>query len=199
MNNETYFNLIKGNYENLDVFYMRENTLFYQEKILYMLPLDHITLANINPNLFLLSSRDIYSVLYMLELLPKKNITPNDKIFINDYVNKYLNLESKKLANEEVLEHEVDCLGMPIYFSDDPSLTNTPCSVEIHEIIEKNIKEQEGGKSKGPKLVLTNPNFMITNDEDTFVEYSKAGFSTFLLIAGTVIITCVYIAIFIAK
>ena len=199
MSNEIYFNLIKGNYESLNLFYIKDNTLFFQDGSTYMLPLDHITLSNINTNLFLLRPRDIYRVLYLLELLPKREITENDKIFINEYVQKYLSLEEKKLSNESIEDHRVDCLGMPIYFSDDPSLENTPASIEIHNILQKHTEEISGGKSKGPKLVLTNPNFIIEEDENSLIDYGKAGFTTILLIAGTVVATCIYIALFIAK
>ena len=199
MNNEMYFNLIKGNYESLNSFYMRDNTLFYQDTSTYMLTLEHITLANINTNLFLLSPRDIYRVLYLLELLPKRVITENDKLFINEYVIKYLDLEDKKLSNEEIEEHKVDCLGMPIYFSDDPSLENTPASIEIHKVLNEHTENVKAGKSNGPRLVLTNPNFIIEEEQNDLIEVGKAGFTTLLIIAGTVIATCIYIALFIAK
>ena len=195
MNNELFFNSIKDNYDNLKNFILKNNTLFFYDNEIYMIPLNHITLQNINPNLFLLNSKDIYRIIYMLELLPQKELNEQDKFFVTQYVKKYLELESNKLANESSLEHEIDCLGMPIYFSDDPSLTNTPCSMLIHSVIEDHLNNVKEGKDRGPRLILHNPNFIIPEENNDLEYLEKAGFTTILLIASTVIITCIFLAI----
>ena len=199
MSNELYFHSIKDNYENLKSFSINKNTLYFKDNKTFMLILSHLTLANINPKLFLLEPREIYRVLYLLELLPHKDINENDKKFINEYVKKYLESEEKKLSNEEIEHYLVDSLGMPIYYSDDPALANTPTSLEIHKILDEHRKEIEGGKNMGPKLVLTNSNFDLIPEETPIIDATKAGFATILLIAGTVVATCIYIAIFIAS
>ena len=75
---------------------------------------------------------------------------------------------------------------------------NTPTSMLIQDIINTHTFESNSKNSKGPKLVLTKTErFQIEEEPSNFKEFGKAGFSVFLLIAGTVVLTSLYIAFFI--
>ncbi len=199
MDNESFFNTIKSKYESLQNFSVKENKLYLNDNgSLYIIPLT-ISLERQNPIIFWLKPRDIHRVIYMIELLNKQEITENDTVFINQYVNKYLDLEKKKLANMEVDEIEVFSLGIPIYLSDDPTLENNVASKQIRDIINNHLKEDEGGRTNTPRLVLTHPNFHPVNedDDDLLANIEKAGFTTIAIILIGIVATCLYIAFFI--
>lgn len=206
MSNEEYFNKIKDMYDSLKNFQINNNILTFFDDITYKISLYNVNLSKLNPNIFLLKPKDIHRLLFILEILPKKNLNDIEKKFIIQYVQKYLKLEHSKLSNEEVNDNEVNCLGIPIYLADDPTYENSECSQIIHTILQNDIKKLENtsiSNNNQKRLVLTNPQFKTESNQNNsleeFSDYTKTGFTTILLIAITVIATCTYLAIYFSK
>jgi hypothetical protein len=202
MDNELYLNGIKHNYDSLQSFYIKNNVLIFKDKETYYLPLRFVNLYKLNTRIFLLKPRDIYRVIFLLELIFKKELTDNDKRFINAYVERYLKYEENRLANGEENEIDIVSLGIPINLAYDPLFINNPTSQIIQSIINIHDNNRENGRSNNPKLVLTNPQFapiVEKNPVEEIESYAKAGFTTFLLIGGTIIATCLYLAYFFLK
>ena len=197
MDNETFLNNMKYQYDSLKAFVIKNgNLLLKDNNNIYMIPLN-INLSSLNNNIYLLNPRDIYRIIYMIELLSKEKITDDDVNFVNEYVGKYLNLEKKKNANLEVDENEVNSLGIPIYLSDDPKYENSSTSNIIRKILLDDLKEEQSGKTNTPRLVLTSPHFQGSIEEDNLANFEKAGFTTIILIVSAIVATCLYIAFFI--
>ena len=202
MSNEDFLNNNQANYESLRYFKIQNEILIFNDgKITYTLPIPHLNLFNLNASytgLFLLNPSDIFNLLYMLELFYKPNITDYDINFIKNYVSNYLNIKQKYLDGNKDYEFLSMKLGIPI----DVSYCNGLDISQAGQIIqEANNTYSNNSQGKGLKLVRTNG---ITNVEDSNVNntyginyenydnYLKTGFITFLLIAGTVIATCIY-------
>ena len=203
MNNEIFINSNKNLYESLEYFQIENNILNFNDNgKIYRFPIYNINLSILNPNLYLLKPRDIFRVIYLLELLYKDNISEYDYNFIEQYVNKYLNLEDKRLEGQEIDNNEVECLGIPIYTSYEPSFIDKPTSISIQTLINSHSEKIENSQSKGQRLVLINPEFGKFSEDDNqndFVELGKAGFTSIMLILVTVILTVLYIVYFVAK
>ena len=199
MDNEIIFRNLQNSYDSLKYFTIRNNILYFKDNDkLYSLPLQIVNISKLNPNLFLIKPRDIYRVIYLLETINKKEITEYDSEFIKQFTNKYLKLESDGLESSDINENEIMCLGIPIYTSYDPMFMNNPGSKLIQDILNNHTEQIENGKSHGQKLVLTNPMFPKTEDEpNDLIEFGKAGFTATFLIILTVIITSIYITLFI--
>lgn len=199
MDNEIIFRNLQNSYDSLKYFTIRNNILYFKDNDkLYSLPLQIVNISKLNPNLFLIKPRDIYRVIYLLETINKKEITEYDSEFIKQFTNKYLKLESDRLESSDINENEIMCLGIPIYTSYDPMFMNNPGSKLIQDILNNHTEQIENGKSHGQKLVLTNPMFPKTEDEpNDLIEFGKAGFTATFLIILTVIITSIYITLFI--
>ena len=199
MDNEIIFRNLQNSYDSLKYFTIRNNILYFKDNDkLYSLPLQIVNISKLNPNLFLIKPRDIYRVIYLLETINKKEITEYDSEFIKQFTNKYLKLESDRLESSHINENETMCLGIPIYTSYDPMFMNNPGSKLIQDILNNHTEQIENGKSHGQKLVLTNPMFPKTEDEpNDLIEFGKAGFTATFLIILTVIITSIYITLFI--
>ena len=202
MDNDTIFITLQNSYDSLKYFNVKNNILYFKDnEHIYNLPLNIVNLYTLNNNLFLLKPRDIYRIIYLLELLEKENITENDIEFIKQYTEKYIKLEQSRIEkdnNHDIDENEVSSFSIPIYTSYDPRFANKPTSKIIDELLYKHTKQIEEGTSKGQKLVRINPNFPKEDEQNNYLsDFGKAGFTTLLLIIGTVIITSLYIAYYV--
>lgn len=196
MDNESYLKKLQLSYDSMKYFLLKDNVLYFKNnENIYSLPLT-ISLASLNPNLFINNPINIYRIIYILTLLKKDQINDQEKDFIIDYVKHYLVIEKDRIENKEIDENELMSLSIPIYTSYDPNYNNHPASVLIQEQLNNYANEIESGKSHGQKLVLTNPNIPKTIDDDDLYDLGKAGFGITILIVSTVILTSLYIFFF---
>ncbi len=200
MDNELVLKNLQKSYDSLRCFVIKNNILYFKDdNKIYQLPLQTVNISNLNHNLFLIKPRDIYRIIYLLEILNKKEITEYDSEFIKQYTVKYLKLEKERLENAEVDENEIMCLKMPIDLAYNSIYSNNPSSLLIQNIINNYAEQIESGKSHGKKLVLEKENLPKTLDDEpnTWIDLGKAGFTTTFLIVLTIILTSVYIAFFV--
>lgn len=197
MNNEIYLNQLKNTYESLRYFSIEGDLLILKLETTYKIPFTNVSLINLNHNLFVLDPSEIFHILYMLQLLPKQEITKEEENFIAQYVNRYLKLNDIALTEANLDTNLIWGLSIPIYSSYDPECINNPCCKIIQNIINNHSEEIENSKGKHPRLVLTNPKFENTTNDVELTPFEKAGFTTLLLIWSTVAATCAYIAYFI--
>lgn len=197
MNNEIYLNQMKNTYESLRYFSIEGNLLVLKLETTYKIPFTNVNLTTLNQNLFTLDPSEIFHILYMLQLLPQKEISTQEEAFINQYVTRYLKLNDMALTESNLDTNLIWGLSIPIYSSYDPEYINNPGCQIIQNTINNHSEEIENSKGKHPRLVLTNPNFEQTYDEVELTSFEKAGFTTLLLIWSTVAATCAYIAYFI--
>ena len=199
MNNEVYLNQMKNTYESLKYFSIDGNYLVLTLETTYRIPISNINLSTLNQNLFILDPSEIFHIIYMLQLLPQPEISPEEENFIKQYVTRYLKLNDMALTESNLDTNLIWGLSIPIYSSYDPECINNPGSQIIQNIINNHSEEIENSKGKHPRLVLTNPNFENTSNEVQLTPFEKAGFSTLLIIWSTVAATCAYIAYFIIR
>lgn len=200
MDNELVLKNLQKSYDSLRCFVIKNNILYFKDdNKIYQLPLQTVNISNLNHNLFLIKPRDIYRIIYLLEILNKKEITEYDSEFIKQYTVKFLKLEKERLENAEVDENEIMCLKMPIDLAYNSIYSNNPSSLLIQNIINNYAEQIESGKSHGKKLVLEKENLPKTLDDEpnTWIDLGKAGFTTTFLIVLTIILTSVYIAFFV--
>jgi len=205
MENEKFLKEVQNMYDSLNHFELNNNILILKDKEqTYSITLNNIELTNLNPSIYLLKPIEIFHTLYMLEILPKTEITENEINFINSYVSKYLEWNDKALElnnngiqNEELdsLNNALNGLKIPIYLAYDPKHETKPAALLIQDIINNHMQEIEQGRGKQLKLVRMNTND-IPEDEIGF-DIAQAGFSTLILIASAITATCMYIAYFI--
>ncbi len=198
MNNKEFLNTYKSLYDSLKYFYIENNTLKLNYDYTYSLPLDNINLANLNSNVYLLNPKEIYSILYAISLLPKNSLTNEEVNFITQYAKRYLRLNDLALEeNENVDKNLVWCLSIPIYTSYDPNFIELPTSKIIQDMFNNHSNDLENGKGKQMRLVLKNPNVEITENEDNTNYFEKAGFTTIILVVAAIVISTLYITLFI--
>lgn len=199
MSNELYLQNLKNTYENLQAFSIKNNTLILSLDSTYTLPLVHLNLSNLNPNIFYLSPLEIYQILYMLELLYKTNLTNAEIDFITQYVKKYLLLNDTILDNSSDDTLRVNALSIPIYTSYDPIFINSEPSNLIQELVNQHSEDFENGKNKGQRLVLINSKYGSFDDENDndWDNLKNAGFTALLMIGATIALTVLYITYFI--
>lgn len=201
MNNEEYLKKLQSIFPNLQFFRVENNTLILEYDGLFKMPLIHLNLSLINPNLFYLSPKEIFQVLYILELLYKNSLTEQEQAFIISFMNMYLSLNDfVKSHNSENEEMHVSSLGIPVLYSYEEAFTNNPASQIIQTMINNHDNEILSGKNKQPRLVRTNEtmaNFMPVEEDLNFIDYGKAGFTTLLLIGTAIASTIFYITSFI--
>lgn len=207
MSNEAFLNQMQNMYDSLQSFSIENNILFYKENPNsnpFSITINNIYLPNLNPSLFLLKPTEIFHTLFMIELLPKTELTQYEINFINSYVNKYLawNDKALELNNGDVQNEELNNLNValngfkiPIYLAYDPQYENSATGLLIQEIMNNHMQEMEQGKGNQLKLVRINQN--VIPEENNNFELAQAGFSTLILIASAVAATCMYIAYFI--
>lgn len=203
MNNEVILRNLQVSYDSLKYFIIKNNILYFKDdNNIYSLPLINTNLSLLNTNLYLLKPRDIYRVIFLLELLNKDTLTDNDIEFIRQYTNKYIKLETMRLENQNVNENEATCLSIPIFTSYDSKYLDKPASIIINELLNTHSQEIESGKSNVQTLTLKPkkiPDTIIREDyEDSPLnDFKQAGFTTIILIISTVVLTSLYIAFFI--
>ena len=203
MDNKEFIFQMQNQYESLKHFSIKDNNLILNKDGIYSIPLNSVVFANLNPNLFLLDAKEIFHIIRMLELLPKKELNYNEMAFINQYVNRYIKLNDMALTESNIDNNLIIGLNIPIYLSYDTEYEFNPCSIMIQKILVKHseeIEKMEGNsKDSQKRLVLTpnNPNFIQIYEEDKIHNFEKAGFVSLLLITSTIAATCVYIAYFI--
>ncbi len=201
MNNEEYLKKLQSIFPNLQFFKIENNILILEYDGLFKMPLIHLNLSLINPNLFYLNPKEIFQVLYILELLYKNSLTEQEQAFIMSFMNMYLSLNDfVKSHNSENEEMHVSSLGIPVLYSYEEAFTNNPASQIIQTMINNHDNEILSGKNKQPRLVRTNEtmaNFMPVEEDLNFIDYGKAGFTTLLLIGGAIVSSIFYITSFI--
>ena len=201
MNNEEYLKKFQSIFPNLQFFRIENNTLILEYDGFFKMPLIHVNLSLLNPNLFYLSPKEIFQVIYILELLYKNNLSEQEQAFIISFMNMYLTLNDfVKSHNKEEEEMYLSSLGIPVLISYEEGFINNPASKIIQVMINNHDNEILSGKNKQPRLVRTNEtmaNFMPVEEDLNFIDYGKAGFTTLILIGGAIISTVLYITSFI--
>ncbi len=201
MNNEEYLKKFQSIFPNLQFFRIENNTLILEYDGFFKMPLIHVNLSLLNPNLFYLSPKEIFQVIYILELLYKNNLSEQEQAFIISFMNMYLTLNDfVKSHNKEEEEMHLSSLGIPVLISYEEGFINNPASKIIQVMINNHDNEILSGKNKQPRLVRTNEtmaNFMPVEEDLNFIDYGKAGFTTLILIGGAIISTVLYITSFI--
>ncbi len=199
MRNELFISEYRHIYNSLNYFKIVNNKLVldYNNRT-YIMPLNNILLYNLSPQLYTLNPIELFQTIYILELLYKFDLNESEYKFINDYVNKYLNLHDLQMGNQINEEERVNALSIPIYTSYSDTFINSKGALFIQDLVNKHTEVVESGKGKGVKLVLTNPNFKGTEEEEFDYNYlEKAGFGTIALISSAILLTALYVLIFI--
>lgn len=202
MNNNGYLNQIKQYYNSLKYFNIENNYLILTLDKQYIIPLINTKLWEINQDIFLSPPNEIFHFLQMNELLYKDELTENELNYIKNFTNKYLLLKRNNNEGKDINNITLWCLELIIGKSFDDEFINKPASKEILTIINNDNKDLESGLNTGIKLVLSkngNHNFEMEEEIDNFKNFEKAGFTTIILIALTVTLTCIYFASFIMQ
>lgn len=200
MDNKTYFNQIKPFYNSLKFFDIKDNYLILNSKQTFILPLIHTNLSQFNKDIFLASPGEIFHILQINELLYKEQLSENEKKYIIDFTQKYLDLKKQNNEENNINTITLWCLEIIISKAFQEEFVNNPASKEITMLIDNNTKDFENGRNTGVKLVLSkgnNQNFEIIEDFDSVKTFEKAGFTTLFLVIITVILTCIFITFFI--
>ena len=200
MNNMDFIFENKQMYTSLKYFEIKNDTLILNKNGTFIIPFKNVNLSSLNPYIFLLEPDQLFHTLYMLELLPKNEISKEEESFIINYTQRYLKLNDDALENNDFNSSFVPYIGTPISLSYDPIYEGFTSSKLIKQCIETHNNEIENGRGNQKRLVLIpndNPNFIQDNEESNLHNFEKAGFSTLLLIASAVASTCLYIAYFI--
>ncbi len=195
--NEKFLNELQQNNVTMRYFTLTNNILKLSYSGEYQIHLNNLHLRELNPNLYTLHPLELFQILYTLELLYKENINEQEETFLKKYVQKYLQLNDLAINDNKNDSNRLYCLSIPIYTSYDVLFANKPSSIIISNVINEHTINNEEGKSKGPRLVLTNPNFFMEEEEerpiDKVEDFTKAGFTTISIIAIAVISTCLYL------
>lgn len=199
MENYYFLENAKQLYDSLKYFSMNNNVLTLRYSGEFQIILEHINLASINPNLYLLSPIEIFQVIYMLELLYKQTLNENETKFIEDYTNKYLKLSTDALNTETSNTSRLWCLSIPIYTSYNPEFINLPGSILIQNLLNKQAQDINSGKNLQPKLVLVKDDLPNLEDDEAMKNFAQAGFTTIVLIATTITLTVLYIIYFMSQ
>lgn len=196
MNNESFLQRAKAIYESLQYFSIIDNYLIFNYNGTFKIAFSNVSLANLNPNLYLIHPSEIFQILYVLELLYKENLTESESKFIENYTEKYLKISTKAINNESSNTNRLWCLSIPIYTSYDPNFINLPGAILIQNILKEQKEDINSGKSLQPKLVLIKDDIIPIEEDDAMKNFYQAGFTTLILITSTVIITVAYIVYF---
>lgn len=198
MNNEIFINEMKNYYESLQYFNLENNYLVLNYEGIFKIPFVNVTLSSLNPNLFSLDPKEIFHILYMLELLPKDTLNNNEVEFINGYVSRYLKINDLALENDGMDSNLAWGLSIPIYTSYDPLYLNKPGSKIIEDSLNSHTENLSEGRGNHQKLVLLkNDNFSTISEDEPITNLAQAGFTTLVLIFIAVAATVLYIANFI--
>ncbi len=201
MSNEEYLKYLQNYNDNAKLFQIQNNILILNYNGTFKMPLTHINLSELNPNIFNLDPRETFQIIYVLELLYKPNLTESETNFITNYTQKYLSLNDSVLDNDSDDKDRVWCLSIPIYKAYDPMFINSQCATTINNVINNHNEILESGKGKQKRLVLENKNIpTILDEEDNLpINLEKAGFISLLFIVAAVIATVSYITYYIIR
>ena len=199
MSNEEYLKYLQNYNDNAKLFQIQNNILILNYNGTFKMPITHINLSELNPNIFNIDPRETFQIIYVLELLYKPNLTESETNFITNYTQKYLSLNDSVLENDNDDKDRVWCLSIPIYKAYDPMLIETPAAITISNVINNHSEIIESGKGKQKRLVLENKNIpTIIDEEDNLpINMEKAGFISLLFIVAAVIATISYITYYI--
>jgi len=200
MENKIFIEQMKNYFDSLKCFDIQDNFLILQTDKIFKIPLLHTYLSQLEQSIFMLHPTEIFQIIYLLELFYRTQLSESEKEFIINYTNKYLILNENITNGNDINQNRLWCLELPINNAYKEEFSEYPCSKLIISIIDKHSEEINSGLGKSPKLVLVkgnNPNFELEENIDELKTFEKAGFTTLLLIASTVISTCLYIAYFI--
>ncbi len=201
MNNELFLKNYKDIYNSLNYFTYQDNFLIFHINEGIKIPLTHVNLVDYaNSTLYYLSPNEIFQVIYMLEILYLSNLTEGKINYIKDYTKKYLDLYDKVSNNETDDELRYEAISIPINLSYNDEFNNMSASMIIKEMINNHLENTEKSRGNGKALVLSkhdNPNFEMVYEENPIETVTKAGFTTIILIATTITLTCLYLAYFV--
>lgn len=201
MSNEEYLKYLQNYNDNAKLFQIQNNILILNYNGIFKMPLTHINLSELNPNIINLDPRETFQIIYVLELLYNPNLSESEINFITNYTQKYLSLNDSVLDNDSDDKDRVWYLSIPIYKAYDPMFINTPTATTINNVINNHNEIIESGKGKQKRLVLENKNIpTILDEEDNIpLNLEKAGFISLLFIVAAVIATVSYITYYIIR
>lgn len=198
MNNQVFINQMKNYYESLQYFSIENNYLILNiEDNSYKIPFTNVDLTMLSPNLFYIEPKELFHILYMLELLTKTTLTDYEIDFVKKYVNRYLTLNDLALEKDGMNTELVWGIGIPIYNSYDPDKASNPAAMVISEILNSHTETLESGRGNHQVLSLKpNGPFAMLDEDPTPADFTKAGFTTLALIFTAAISTIMYIVNF---
>lgn len=205
MDNKTYFDNLRLQYESLKKMQLDNNVLsFKSNNGNYFVKLK-IELTKLSPSIFVLSPEQILNTLYIYQLFYNENINEIENKLIEQYISSYNDYAILKNKNPEQFDDNIlFALSIPIYSAYNEEFINTPASKVIQEHYNKlNTQiESEFNSSKDltRKLKLGDlPSTEAYLDYEEFsnklINIQNAGFTTIFLIAFTVVTTIVYLII----
>lgn len=199
MDNQVFLNQMKIYYESLRYFNIENNHLILNiDDNIYKIPFTNVDLTMISPNLFYIDPKELFHILYMLELLPKKELNQTECEFIKSYVNRYLFLNDNALEDNKVNKELLWGISTPIYSSYDPTRVINPAAIIIQNTIANHSEKIESGRGNQQRLVLTkNDAFAMIDEDPTPTDFAKSGFTTLALIFTAAASTIMYILNFI--
>lgn len=219
MSNNEYLIYLQKQHESMRYFQMQGNKLILSinrrendsVKTDYLtILIDHLNLAlldQMNPSLFYQNPLDIYSILTLLELFYKVQLTNQDLNYIHSYVSDFIKIQSPLINNTTNDGNNMNyirctCLEMPIVLADNPSFENSPCAIEIRKMLNANLENVTSGKGNCVRLVRTKGDFDYSDEdeiEDMTKIVEKAGFTTISIIVLGVVLACSYLIYFFSK
>lgn len=200
MNDKSFLEHLKHSYENLSLFSMRDNVLIFNGSKKYVLPLSNVQLSTLPENFYQLAPDEIFQIIYINELLYHANLTELQINNLKSFTKQCLKLKEMSVNDDEVDENKLWCYEVTINEVYKPQFEALPSSKVIIDTINEYENELHGGKGKEYSRVLVptnNPNFDLTEEPHSVLDYSKAGFTTIVLIAIAAISTLSYIAFFV--
>lgn len=196
MSNSDYFNSIKNNYDSLSDMFIKNNVLYYQN---YVLPLT-INLNVFNPNLFLLSPIDIINIIYIYQLLLKKELNELEMHSLEKYAKIYFDIK-----NDSNKVNQQFGFSIPIFMAYDESVENNAGAkilrTEYTKLCE-DYEKSDSAKNAEYVRVLKNNNIPASNEYDDYLEFHEkvnqiqnAGFAAIFLILFAVAVTSITLII----
>ena len=199
MNNKDFLSKFKLIYPSLNSFEIINNYLLFKSTKTYSFPLANINLSQLDKSLYTLSSKDIFQILYMIELLYRPTLEEHEIIFVKNYTKSYLVLQ-EKIRNSSItndLYQYIWWVEYPIHLAYNDYFNNMVASNVIIELI---TNHNNSNLEKSPKLVLSkgnNPTFEMEEITDNYTNFKEAGFTTIFLITIPICLTLIFIAFFI--
>lgn len=200
MDNSIYFNNIKNNYDSLSDMFIKNNVLCYQN---YSLPLT-CDLRIFNPNLFLLNPEDIINIIYIYQLIQKKDLTEIEKNSLVKYAQIYF-----EIKNDSNKVNEQFGFSIPIYMAYDESCENNLGAIILKDEYTKlceNNEKMDSSKNAQYVRVLKNNNLPSQSEYDDYLEFHEkvnqiqnAGFVTIFLILFAISTTLITLLVLVKR